>query len=495
MFKKYILEPYLVRAASFPSRNAFCISGVYFTYTDLIQKTASIARALNDNSQVQIGLVANDDLATYASILAIWFTGKSFVPLNPTSPAARNKNIIDQVGLTTILNSNKACEQIIEDFDSSVQFLQQLLTDAELDNQLAYIFFTSGSTGIPKGVMISKKNVASFIEAFEALGYNIDETDRCLQMFDLTFDLSVMSFLVPLLKGACVYTVPKDKVKYGYIFELMEEKELTVALMVPSILNYLRPYFPEICCPKMKYSLFCGEALAVDIVEEWAKCLPNARIDNVYGPTENTIFCTCYTFKREGGNSALNGIMSIGKPMLNNLAVVFNYNNKPAQNDEIGELCLGGSQLTSGYFKNSELNMDLFFSTEYHGILTRFYRTGDLCVNKVDGNLAYSGRKDFQVKIQGFRIELSEIEFYAKKITLYNYNVLALAIKNNLNNFEIALVFEAKEFDYSVLKENLSSALPSYMVPTQYYFIKSFPLNVNGKIDRNVLYNILNITY
>ena len=493
MFKTSIISPFLNSSFKFSNQKAFCINEEYYTYSDLIKKIASVAKSLEVNQELSIGLITNDDLTTYASIFAIWITGKMYVPLNPNSPLERNQNVIDQVGINTILDSTKDSELISEDFEISIKLLKQYSARQEFDDQLAYIFFTSGSTGTPKGVMISKKNLSGFVEAFEAMCYDINETDRCLQMFDLTFDLSIMSFLVPLLKGACVYTIPKDQIKFGYIFGLMEEQDLTVTLMVPSILNYLRPYFDEIHCPKMKYSLFCGEALDVTIVQEWANCLPNARIDNVYGPTENTIFCTNYTFKRDAENDSLNGILSIGKPMLNNLTVVFNDKNMPTLINEIGELCLAGTQLTAGYFQNSKLNNDLFFTTTYNGLQTRFYRTGDLCLQNPNGNISYIGRTDFQVKIQGFRIELSEIEFFAKKATSSKITLIALAVKNESNNHEIALIFDTAKFEYSFIKEFISSKLPSYMIPTQYYFTNPFPLNVNGKIDRVAIARSLNL--
>jgi D-alanine--poly(phosphoribitol) ligase subunit 1 len=493
MFKEIVAEKFFNSALSSPDRNAFCINDEYFSYSNFVARVAAIAKLLEQNHQNEIALIANDDLDTYAAIFAIWFTGKMYVPLNPDTPAGRNQNVIDQVGIKTTLRSEDTSKLPSPAFEEAIVYLQKMVSNAQFTGELAYIFFTSGSTGVPKGVMITKENVAAFADAFEAMGYDISEQDRCLQMFELTFDLSVMSFLIPLLKGACVYTIPKGSVKYSYIFELMDEKELTVALMVPSILNYLRPYFDEIDCPKMRYSLFCGEALHEAVVEEWAKCLPNARIDNVYGPTEDTIFCTSYTYNRASANDAHNGVLSIGKSMKNNLAVVFNEQDEPATVGETGELCLAGAQLSPGYFNNPELNQKMFFTANYQGSEVRFYRTGDLCRLRENGNIDYIGRKDFQAKIQGFRVELSEVEFYTKLATNNLLSLVALAVENKAGNHEIAVIFESDEIDIAPVKSFLASKLPSYMLPTQHYFVKSFPLNINGKVDRNKLKSLINI--
>ena len=274
--------------------------------------------------------------------------------------------------------------------------------------------------------------------------FEIGQQDKCLQMFDLTFDLSVMSYLVPLLKGACVYTVPGDKIKFGHIAELMEEQRLTIALMVPSILHYLRPYFEEIEFPDMRYSLFCGEALPLDLTDEWSKCVPNSKILNVYGPTEDTIFCTSYTFIRNQVNKSYNGIVSIGKAMAGTDMIITDENNDILPSNKIGELCLSGRQLTPGYWNNDEKNKKTFFEIAFKDKLTKFYKSGDLGYTDEDGDFFYMGRLDNQIKIQGFRVELSEIEFHCKKY-LDKYNAVALAFHNNAGKLSFSTLFGLEE--------------------------------------------------
>ncbi|WP_303317690.1 AMP-binding protein [Flavivirga abyssicola] len=472
--------------------NAFYINNTYYTYKDLAQIISNIRSELKINvkkTEHFIGLITNDDIYTYASIIALWLEGKAYVPLNPEFPKDRNLSVIKQANVITVLDSS-----LDSAFNSVNSIMTKKLSDSKIDlhpikisnEDFAYIFFTSGTTGTPKGVPITFGNLSGFIDAQWALDYTITENDKCLQMFELTFDLSVVSYLAPLLKGACIYTIPKDEIKYSYIFELMEDHELTYSLMVPSILHYLRPYFDEINCPSMKYSLFCGEALPLDVTEEWSKCIPNATIANVYGPTECTIYCMDYTYKRDVENKAHNGVLTIGKDMKNTSTIIVDDNNNEVETGKEGELCLSGIQLTPGYWKNEEKNKEVFFNKMHNGKETRFYRTGDLCRADEDGDVLYLGRVDFQAKIQGFRVELSEIEFHAKA-ALNKANAIAIAFTNNIHNTEIGLVIESEPMDTKQLIENLNLKLPKYMIPTQIKFIGNFPLNTNGKTDRNKL--------
>ncbi len=352
----------------------------------------------------------------------------------------------------------------------------------ESEDANAYLLFTSGTTGRPKGVPISRRALLAFADAFERMGFNLGSEDRCLQMFELNFDLSVMAYLMPLLKGACVYTVPKNEIKYTYIHGLLEDHAITVALMAPSILHFLRPYFDEVHCPALRVNLFCGEALPLDVVSEWAKCAPNARIINVYGPTEHTIFCTEMEYHRKGLNKERNGVMAIGKPMHGTRLAIIDEDHNALPNGKVGELCLAGPQATAGYWNDPLRNEASFISL--NGL--RFYRTGDRCLIDQDGDAMYLGRVDHQVKVQGFRVELAEVEHHAKQV-LQKRNLVAVAVPNSQGITEIAVVLEGESADAQTFTRALRATLPPYMVPSKLLNLDRLPLNTNGKVDRPVI--------
>ena len=483
-FAKAILDGVTNSINRFPDKPAFCINEQTHTYMQLghciskIRTQLSTIKFTNSN----VGLVVNDDLETYASIFALWLEGRSYVPLHPNWPLERCIDICTQVELELILDSTEKSR-----YDTfHVLNTQKLEYCADCldqyknisDDDLAYILFTSGSTGKPKGVQLSRKNLASFIDAFFEI-YTIDENDKCLQCFDLTFDLSIISYLIPLLRGACVYTVPPEAIKYTYIGGLIEDEKLTFALMAPSTIKYLKPYFNEIDCTSLKYSLFCGEALPLDITKEWSNCAANAIIDNVYGPTENTIFCSTYRFSRDNINKTHNGILSIGKPMKNCGMTIFTETNEECEVGVIGELCLSGPQLTPGYYKNEQKNKECFFTK--NGII--WYKSGDLCYKDCDGDIMYSGRLDHQVKIQGFRVEIGEIEWHAREF-LKNKNVVCMAFDNKDGLTEIAMFIESEEFDPDEMLSYMRLKMPSYMIPSRLIFVPVFPLNTNEKTDK-----------
>ncbi|MBJ2172601.1 AMP-binding protein [Aureibaculum sp. A20] len=491
MFNKEVILPFLKSIETFENHNAFCINEHFYTYKELSNSVTKVRFALQKEKIINknIGLVANDDIETYASIFAIWLEGCAYVTLHPKQPMDRIMEIIDQAEISLILNSSTdllfPSIKTIESKNLKSGIIDNLpkLTD---ENSLAYILFTSGSTGKPKGVQISRKNIGAFMNSFWKTEIHINENDRCLQCFDLTFDVSVQSYLVPLTKGACIYTIPHDQIKYSYVFGLLEDYKLTFATMAPSIIRYLQPYFDEINAPNLRYNILTAEASSLDLVEEWATCIPNAEILDFYGPTEATIYCTYNKFNRFGVNKQLNGMMSIGKAMHGVKAIIIDEKGKTLGANKKGELCVSGDQLTPGYWKNHEKNSSSFFTVEIDGSNTRFYKTGDLCYIDNEGDILLSGRLDYQVKIQGYRIELGEIEFHARYF-LKKINVVVLPFINKTKNTELALFIENEVQNTDLLIDYLKSKLPSYMIPTKTIGVSEFPINTNGKIDKNLL--------
>ena len=478
----------------YSNNNAFFIDNNFFSYHELAFVISKIRKLIKEQTKKHekiIGLVANDDIETYSAIIALWLEGRAYVPLSTNNPINRNKNIISQAEIITVLDSK--INSIYGFQTVNISELNETKIDLKPkkvpDDELAYMIFTSGTTGIPKGVPISRRNLKGIINALNHMNFDINENDRCLQMSELTFDVSITSFLYPLLKGACIYTIPKDVVKYTYIYDLLENHNLTIAQLVPSLLNYLRKYFNEIYLPDLKYSLITAEALSENLAKEWSKCTPNAKIFNLYGPTENTVWSTYYEFSNFKNNESVNGILSIGKAMIGSEIIIVDKKNQILTFGEKGELCISGIQLTTNYWKNEKQNKKSFFYLNYKNKKTRFYRTGDLCSYAKTGNILYLGRIDLQAKIQGFRVELSEIEYHVKSF-LKKINVVAVEISNITSHNEIGLALESDNFNCQNLLKHLKTKMPKYMVPKKIIFLEKIPLNSNGKINRKKIKSI-----
>lgn len=499
-----ILQPICDSIRKYPEQNAFYIQDEAYTYRQFAERISAIRgtiRAAAVDEQIW-GLAIQDNLDTYASIFALWMEGKCYVPLHPSWPSDRIASIIAQIGCHNVITTEEnALTDINGSFTtinvSEAQYKEDLLDvwrDASEDG-LAYILFTSGSTGTPKGVQLTRGNIAAFMDSFWKTGITIDETDHCMQVFDLTFDVSVQSYLVALTRGACCYTVPYGQVKYLYAAGLIQEQGITFGAMAPSMLTYLRPYFDEFDASSMKACILTAEACPVDLMEDWYKCAKNTEIYDFYGPTEATIYCTYYKLTRGGNNLSLNGIISIGKPMANVQAIIIDEDGNiiPEKSgaEHKGELCVAGPQVTPGYWNNPEKNASAFFEKQEtrngKQEMVRYYHTGDLCYWDESGNIMYSGRIDQQAKIQGFRVELGEIEHHARQFYQNERRVMAIAFQNAQNLTEIALFVESQAEDTKALVDYLRSKMPHYMIPTRILFEPTFPLNKSEKVDRNAL--------
>lgn len=484
---------------NFPERNAFCIKEQNYTYEKLAQKVSATQKAIDSevDSICVIGILTEDNIETYASILAIWFLGHTFVPLNPNNPDKRNQEIIEDADIRLILTSNselaetaKGKTKVINtsSLESSAAFrLQGVSTDS-----LAYILFTSGSTGKPKGVQISWKNLDSFLDSYYEVIKDINEYDRFLQMFDFSFDGSIMSYLPALCVGACSYTVPPDNIKFLKVIEILEEKAITVGLVVPSVISFLKPYFDEIKLERFRYFIVGAEASYDSIINQWQKCVPNAKIYNFYGPTETTVFCLSYYYNpAENRKKSYNGIICLGRATKNmNVRIADPITKQFVQLEQKGEIVISGSQLTKGYLNNPKNNEESFFYANENGLTKRWYKTGDEGFMDHEGDFYYCGRIDNQVQIQGFRVELSEIEYPVRKHFSID-TLIAVERKDKNHNSEIFLFVEKFDGKTSDILDLLKKSIPSYMIPSRIINLPSLPLTANGKIDRAALIHLL----
>jgi D-alanine--poly(phosphoribitol) ligase subunit 1 len=490
----HVLSRFIECSRQFPESPAIFVDDRSYTYRELNGLSSAMCTLLKANhiqAGDRVGIFTENNVYLYASLLGILSCGACYVPLNHDNPVERNTGIIADAGIKLLLYTDKEdrARELSAFPDTACRPLNNRVTPHhgrldpidQMHGDLCYLLFTSGTTGKPKGVPIYHRNLSAFLDMMlESERYDFNTNDRFLQMFELTFDLSVFSFLVPLSVGASFYPIPRKDMAYLEVADTLETREITVALMVPSVINFLKPYFGEINLPEMRYSLFCGEALYHETLCSWAKCVPNAKIENLYGPTEATIFCMRYEWQRgESPHPQGNGIVPIGRPMEGTDAFKMDDNTS----DEEGELCLSGDQITRGYWNDPSKTAAVFGTTK---TAKKFYRTGDLCKIDQVGNFLYLGRIDNQVKIEGHRVELEEIEFHARGF-VGDKQVVA-AVHTTEAGFHFILLFIESEGDLRKgLEEYLKQHLPGYMIPKEIITVSRFPLNSNGKIDRRSL--------
>jgi D-alanine--poly(phosphoribitol) ligase subunit 1 len=421
-------------------------------------------------------------------------SGAAYVPLNRKNPAARNAMMVAQAELDLVLASrpSKPLEELQNAVSRPIDVLyaegvapRTLHWASPAPDDLAYLFFTSGTTGVPKGVPIRHRNLNAFASAVvEDPSYAFEPQDRFLQMFELTFDLSVMSLLAPLAVGASCHVVPDVGIASLQIARLLEERALTVALMVPSVLVYLRRYLGELRFPALRHSLFCGEALSQSLTESWAACVPNAAIRNVYGPTEATIFCTEFKWDaRSSAEQSSNDIVPIGRPLASTSLRIVDEHGATVPDGGQGELCLLGEQVATGYWQDPVRSKAVFMETGADGMA---YRTGDLAMVNSQGNYLFRGRADAQIQVDGHRVELGEVEHHLRSC-LDGAAAAAVPLRTPDGRQEfIAFVESAADEELRAL-DYLRTKLPDYMLPRRIVSVPTLPLNLNGKVDRKEL--------
>lgn len=516
---------FLGSSAEFPTRVAIDIGGNQVTYSQLADHAKRLAATLQANVAADAvpltAVFVYRSETAYAAVLGALMAGHGYVPLNRTFPVER----------TRLMWQKSMCRSLIVDAASELQ-LERLLygildpmliicpdrTDVselsakfrahrfvgarELRNaedwspvsvtpdSIAYLLFTSGSTGQPKGVMVSHANVLHYVD-YVANRYDFSCEDRTSQTFDLTFDLSVHDMFVTWQAGACLCCpTQKQTIKPD---AYVRDARLTVWFSVPATAMFMRRL--GVLKPNMylglRLSLFCGEALPVEIVRQWALAAPNSAIENLYGPTELTIACSAYQWQEEKSpkESEL-GILPIGEPFENMQALVVDEHLQEVPVGSDGELLMTGPQLSLGYWQDDEKTRRAFVQVAERN--ATYYRTGDRVRQRGAGEpLLYLGRLDNQIKILGHRVELGEIEGVIRQVSGVE-GVVALGWPLTQGSAEAIEVFlETDQCDTSALTPRLKEKLPVYMMPRQLRVLRRFPTNSNGKYDRKALQAVL----
>lgn len=351
------------------------------------------------------------------------------------------------------------------------------------NNQLMYIIYTSGSTGNPKGVMNTHKALNNRLQWMQEK-FELGSNDNVLQKTPYSFDVSVWEFFSPLISGATlVIARPGGHRDPDYLKEIIESENITTIHFVPSMLGIFLDSVKDRVSSPLRRVICSGEALTKNHELEFFNKFNETKLFNLYGPTEAAIevcFWECTGDREES-------VVPIGFPIANIKLHILNEENEPVQVGEIGELHIGGVGLARGYYGNEELTKKSFIETPEipYG---RLYKTGDLCRYREDQSIEYIGRKDFQVKIRGFRIELTEIE-----ITLERQDYIKQCVVTSIQRGSDALLVayvtlnQPSFFSESKLRESLAASLPDYMIPSFIIQMDSFPLSMNGKIDRKNL--------
>ncbi len=451
-----------------------------YSYQQLGQWVCGIAKRLQDYPEgCAIGVWGEASFFSYAALLAIASQGQCYVPLNPQFPPQRNEQILKVSQCKALIVKDKT--QLPPTLKTlPLITLEDVKPKTTLhfrpypEDGLAYMLFTSGSTGTPKGVMITPQNVEHFIRN-ESSAFPFQKNDRFLQMFALTFDLSLWAVIMAWMNGAICYAPPHEEQFFYTVLDWLEHHSITAALLVPSILDYWLPYLNEIHLPHLRYNAFCGEPLYHSKLLQWQKAIPNAVIENLYGPTEATIYCSRYRWTPEQCEKEhYLDIVPIGKAIQGTTLWL-----EKNENEAIGEITISSASVAAGYKNYPTLTQKHFFENLHYG---RSYRTGDLGKWNDQGNLLFIGRKDNLIKIQGYRVELAEIEYYLRScfpkgrwVVIYEkpklYAVTDLAPSPSIQE----------------VRQQLKRYLPTYMLPYEIFYIEHFPVNANGKLDRKTL--------
>lgn len=495
---KNVLE-YLEKTVSDKyDQTAVSIGDRSMTWKEVLETSQMIGTSLARKFDVKtpIPVLAGKDTDTLCTFFAIAYAGCFYIMLNPQLPETRLMSIIDTLSCDCVVTDDenyqlgkKLCSNAVTinslKNDTDTELLAKI-REKSIDTDALYALFTSGSTGVPKGVLVSHRNVIDFIDDFTET-FNITEKDIIANQAPFDFDVSVKDIYSSIKTGAQLVLIPKELFsKPTELTDYLAEHKVTTLIWAVSALCLLSTFHcleyrkPEF----INKILFSGEVMPLKHLKEWMNYYHDAQFVNLYGPTEITCNCTYHVIDKNRDYE--NGV-PIGKAFKNReVFLLDDKNQRVCEPDVTGELCVRGTSVAMGYFNNPQQTAAAFVQNPLNIMYPEvIYRTGDLAKYNNQGELVFCGRKDFQIKHMGHRIELEEIERAMAKVSGINRACCVFdGKKSKLYGFYVGNI-EKKE-----LHGILGKTLPVFMVPGALRQIDEFPLNKNGKIDRKLLFEL-----
>ncbi len=465
-----------------PNSPAIVYGERVLTYEELNSKVNQLGHFLKETYSIQsddlIGIKLERSGLAIIAILAILKAGAAYVPIDLSYPQERIAYIEKDSGCKTVLDDEELMHFDFEVFRYSTKNVE----NRPLGSNLAYVIYTSGSTGKPKGVMIEHKNLYNYLSWANDFYFKKEEEGSFGLISSLSFDLTITSIFLPLIRGAKLKVVTNELNTHKMLLDYVSDEYILDAIkLTPSHLELLKDI--ELSKTSLKKIILGGESLLKEHVNEIFINKKELVVYNEYGPTECTVGCMIKEVSNDDSS------ITIGKPISNTQIYILDEMLKPVPVGIIGKLYVSGAGVARGYLNKPELTQEKFISNPFISG-TKMYDTGDLGKWKADGDIEFIGRNDHQVKIRGYRVELGEIESAILKYTELVSQVTVEVKKMNDEKVLIAFIVSQNKIDMQQLKLFLQQRLPGYMVPSLYTSLDEMPLTPNGKIDKNALLDI-----
>ena len=495
---KNVLEYLEATERKFPEKTGVIDETGDYSFSQLAKKSRQVGTGLLRYVQPgqPVAVFMKKSMAALCGFFGIVYVGGFYTYFDPMLPSVRLGQIAEVLRLSVVLTDREhqalaqtyfpaakcLCIEDLMQTEEETEKLSQIRLQ-QIDTDPLYVNFTSGSTGVPKGVVVSHGSVLDFIDTFVET-FRFDETERIANQAPFDFDVSVKDIYTALKTGATLVLVPRDL--FSRPVELLDficAQQITTMIWAVSALCLVSMFHGlDYKCPTMvRKVLFSGEVMPMKQLKDWMEHLPEAEFVNLYGPTEITCNCTYHVIQRD--REYTDGI-PIGKAFANEAVfLVDEQGQRVTEPGMAGEICVRGRALALGYYDNTLQTSHSFVQNPLHQYyLDPVYKTGDLGRYDTDGELYFAGRKDFQIKYRGHRIELEEIERAMAKTAGVERCVCVFdEKKSRLYGFYTGTI------DKKELHEALSKALPPFMLPERLVARDSFTLTKNGKIDRKLL--------